>query len=225
MPRPVRITKRQMKEDKLVTTTFKVTEFVQTHSRTFIIALAALAAVTAVVVFTISSRSAKSREAAGLLGRAYLTMTVGNAELSVNDFKTIVEDYGGSSSAPLATYYLADLYFRNGRYEEALKYFQLYVDNYHHNQFLTVASLVGVADSYMELERPASAGEFYLKAFQADTAGLEATRQLLRSGQAYLLAGEKVKAEGVFQQIIDGYPYSLQIQDARMGMAEATLKD
>jgi tetratricopeptide (TPR) repeat protein len=225
MPRPVRITKRQMKEDKLVTTTFKVTEFVQTHSRTFIIALVALAAVTAVVVFTISSRSARSREAAGLLGRAYLTMTVGNAELSVSDLKTIVEDYGNSSSAPLATYYLADLYFRNGSYEEALEYFQLYVDEYHHNQFLTVASLVGVADSYMELGRPASAGEFYLKAFQADTAGLEATRQLLRSGQAYLLAGEKQKAKEVFQQIIDDYPYSLQIQDARMGMAEATLKD
>jgi len=225
MPRPVRITKRQMKEDKLVTTTFKVTEFVQTHTRTFIIALVALVAVTVVVVFAISGRSARSREAAGLLGRAYLTMTVGNAELSVSDLKTIVDDYGSSSSAPLATYYLADLYFRIGSYEKALEYFQLYVDEYHHNQFLTVASLVGVADSYMELGRPASAGEFYLKAFQADTAGLEATRQLLRSGQAYLLAGEKQKAEEVFQQIIDDYPYSLQIQDARMGMAEATLKD
>lgn len=225
MPRPVRITKRQMKEDKLVTTTFKVTEFVQRHSRTFIIALAALAAVTAVVVFTLSSRSAKSREAAQLLGRAYLTMTMGNAELSVNDFETIVEDYGGSPSAPLATYYLADLYFRNGRYEEALKYFQLYVDGYHHNQFLTVASLVGVADSYMELGRPASAGEFYLKAFQTDTSGLEATKQLLRSGQAYLLAGEKENAKEVFQQLIDDYPFSLQVQDARAGIAEVTLED
>jgi tetratricopeptide (TPR) repeat protein len=225
MPRPVRITKRQMKEDKLVTTTFKVTEFVQTHSRTFIITLAALVAVTAVVVFTISSRSARSREAARLLGRAYLTTTMGNAELSATDFKTIVEDYGKSSSAPLATYYLADLYFRDGSYEEALKYFQLYVDEYHHNQFVTVASLVGAADSYMELGKPTSAAEFYLKAFQADTAGLEATKQLLRSGQAYLLAGEKQKAKEVFQQIIDDYPFSLQVQDARMGMAEATLED
>lgn len=225
MPRPVRITKRQMKEDKLVTTTFRVTEFVQTHSRTFIITLAALVAVTAVVVFTISSRSARSKEAARLLGRAYLTTAVGNAELSATDLKTIVEDYGSSSSAPLATYYLADLYFRDGRYEEALKYFQLYVDEYHHNQFLTVASLVGAADSYMELGKPASAADFYLKAFQADTAGLEATKQLLRSGQACLLAGEKQKAKEVFQQIIDHYPFSLQAQDARMGMAEATLED
>lgn len=225
MPKPVRITKRQMKEDKLVTTTFRVTEYVQKHSQSFIIALAALAAVTVVAVFVISSRSAKSREAAGLLGRAYLTMTMGNAELSVNDFKTVVENHKGSPSAALAAYYLGDLHFRNGSFEEALKYFQLYVDAYHHNEFLTTASLLGAADSYMELGRYASAGDYYLRAFQADTSGLEATKHLLRSGQAYLLAGEKGKAEEVFQQIVDDYPFSLQIQDARTGLAEATLKD
>ncbi len=225
MPRPVRISKRHIKEDKLVTTTFKVTEYIQTHSRTFIITLAALVVVAVVAVFVVSGRSAKSRQAAQLLGRAYLTMIMGNAELSVSDFQTIVEDYGGTSSAPLAAYYLADLYFRNGRYEEALQYFQLYLDRYQYNTFLTVSALLGVGDSHMELGSYSAAGDFYLKAFQADTSGLEATKHLLRSGQAYLLAGEKEKAKEVFQKLIDDYPYSLQTQDARMGMAEATLQD
>lgn len=225
MPRPVRITKRQMKEDKLVTTTFKVTEYVQRHSRSFIIVLAGMVAVALIIVFLISSRSARSREAARLLGRAYLTMTMGNPELSVGDLKTVVEKYGKSSSAPLATYYLGDLHFRNGRYQQALEYFQLYLDRYHHNRFLTVASLVGVADSYMELGRYTSAGDYYLRAFQADTSGLEATKHLLRSGQAYLLAGEKEKAKVIFQQIVDDYPFCLQVEAARIGLAEANLEE
>jgi len=76
-PKRIKVTKHMMKEDRLVTTTFKLTKYVQKHSREFMIAGAGVVVVILVVLFVISSNRGRNQKAAELLGKARVELESG----------------------------------------------------------------------------------------------------------------------------------------------------
>ncbi len=106
-----RITKRQMKEDKLVSTTFKTTEYIKQNQSTFLIAVVAVVAVIAIVLFMRWNSSKKQTDSQAYLSRAEMELAMGQNDQYIIDMQNIAENYGGTPSARIACFNLANIFF------------------------------------------------------------------------------------------------------------------
>ena len=129
-----RITKKELKQDKLVTTYFKVVNFVRNNRKIVSGMVTGLVIAVIVVVAYLNNRNSDNRKAATELsqvlnlfnGGAYQVAINGDPTHNITGLKSIVENYGGSDTGEEAKIYLADCYYYLGDYEDALKYFKDY---------------------------------------------------------------------------------------------------
>src|SRR3989304_979820 len=125
-----KMTKHQMKEDRLVTSVFRFWEWARLHTRQLSIGLGSVGvALLAIYLFT-TTRSANTRKAAELFGQAVIEMQTpapGQLQAALNDFQVLLRDYPRSQWAPYACFYLANLLFQDGQYPRAKELFKQYI--------------------------------------------------------------------------------------------------
>src|SRR5258705_653219 len=88
--------KKNLKEDQLVTTTLRLTEWAQAHFNQVIIGVVALVAVVAVLVFVANSRESGAKQAEREMGAALGLMTQGDYAAAKNSFQQVAERFGGA---------------------------------------------------------------------------------------------------------------------------------
>lgn len=218
---PVKISKRQIKEDKLVTFIFKATEYIQKNQqRILIIAGSAVALILIGYVF-LSSKSSSQRQAADLFGKAFIEIQSGNAQVGLLDLRNVVERYGGTESASWACYYLANLYYEQKDYNQAKIYYQRYVDKYKNDPLLTSSSLAGIGACFNQALNYQEAAKFYLEA-AASAADYDflAPEYLIEAARALKKSGQIEKAKETYQKLLNKYPQSPYTFSAKRELAE-----
>ncbi len=220
---PRRITKKEMKEDKLVTTAFKLSEWFQKHLNQVLMVAGAVVLVALVVFFVFSSKARRSKKAAELLGKATLEFQAGNASQAVTDLQTVIQKYGGTKDAGHASFYLATAYFYGRDYGRAKATFQEFIKKYGDDPLLLASAQAGIAECDMESGEFEAAGDNFVQAVSLNPDGLLAPQYLFSAGRAYLKAGQKEKAKEVFSRLIDQYPDSEQASEAKQQLAENML--
>ena len=220
---PGRITKKEMKEDKVVTTVFKLTEWIQKHLNQVLLVAGGVVLVALVVFFIFSSKAKRNQKAAELFGKATLEFQVGNANQAITDLHTVMEKYGGTKSASQAAFYLATTYFYSKDYAKAKAVFQRFIEKYLDDPLLLASAQAGIAECDMESGQFQSAGDNFIKAISFKPKGLLVPQYLLSAGQAYLKANQKEKAKEVFKRLIDQYPDSKEAYKAKEQLAENQL--
>jgi len=215
-----RITKRRMKEDKLVSTTFKATEYVQKNQTPFIIGTIAIIAVFALIVFMRWSGERKRSEAAGILTRAEITAATQNMEQYFADLELLSANYGGTAQGKLATSRLANNYFRAQDYVRAEIYFKRILDRYSNDDILCAAANAGMGAINEVKGDFRQAGEYYEKAAAFGDTPSWASSYLLKAGLDYSKAGDKEKATQALKIIEEKYQNSLELSPARRALAE-----
>ncbi len=225
-PKPKKkLTKRQIKEDKLVTAYFKAIDWVQRNSRIVVYAVAGAVAVVLIVTLMIRSERAAEERAAVELARAELQANRGNHEEAVAILESLVEKYGGTAAARMALLDLADMYCRMGEFDLAIKYFDQYLDKHSgYDPLLTASALAGKAACLEGKGDYAAAAEVFLKAYDKDPKSFNAPTYLLNAAMAYERAGELAKARELCERVIDEYPKSSARRDAEMVLARVTVK-
>lgn len=212
-----------MKEDKLVTTVFKLTEWIQKHLNQVLLVAGGVVLVALVVFFIFSSKAKRNQKAAELFGKATLEFQVGNANQAITDLHTVMEKYGGTKSASQATFYLATTYFYSKDYAKAKAVFQRFIEKYPDDPLFLASAQAGIAECDMEGGQFQSAGDNFIKAISFKPEGLLVPQYLLSAGQAYLKANQKEKAKEVFKRLIDQYPDSKKAHKAKEQLAENQL--
>ena len=221
---PRRITKKEMKEDKLVTTAFKLSEWIQKHLNQVLMVAGGVVLVAIVVFFIFSSKAKREQKAAELLGKATLEFQTGNASQAITDLNTVMEKYGGTKDAGQATFYLATVHFYAKDYARSQAIFQSFVEKYKDEDPLLLASAqAGIAECHMEIGEFQAAGDNFVKAVSSKPDGLLAPQYLFSAGRAYLKANQKEKAKEVFKRLIDQYPDSKEAYKAKEQLAENLL--
>jgi len=208
-----KITKRELKQDALVTSYVKVSEFYASHKKQLGTALT----VTAVVVFGIvaymNNRSSNDEKGSADLGKVFPVFDSGQYQASIDGIpernipglKSIVENYGGSPSGEVARFYLASAYYQLGLYDEALEQFDdLDVDG----QLLKVARLSGLAGCLEARKEYSEAAENYEEAATAFAGDVNAAENLNSAARNYAFAGEKEKAVELYKKLKKTYPTS-----------------
>lgn len=211
-----------LKEDRLVTTTFQLTEFVQKHTRQILIGGAALIILLLVGFFVLKSKGSADQKAAELYGQGIIEMKTGNPQLAAFNFRTVVDRHSSSKWAPMACFQLANTAFNQKDYTQAANYFKQYVDKYGKlDTLLTASAWAGMGSCQEALHNHNAAGDFYFKAAALTPGSFMAPQYLLSAGRAYISAKNKIKALECYQKIFDQYPSFSQISLARKEQAQA----
>jgi len=221
-----KLTKKAIKEDKLVTSFNNTLTFIDEY-KSKIILFGSVTLVAAFLAIFFVNRNIQQNQQAGLeLSRMFKVYDNGSYLVAINGkpgtnlvgLKKIVEDYGGTEKGETAKIYLANSYSLLGKYEEAYKYFKDYDGNI---DMYKAASLAGQGNYYASKKDYAKAAEYFEKAAHVSKLIALDPEYLLKAGINYLLVCNKTKAKEVFNNIKTDYRTSLVSNQVDKYLAQA----
>jgi tetratricopeptide (TPR) repeat protein len=215
----IRISKHDLKEDHFVTGTLRITTWVREHQNT-VLAGVAVVVVIAILATVISTSRRRSQEtAAQMLGQVELLYSQGQLEQAIEQAQMLTDQFGGSQAAGRAVFYMADSRAKLERYDEAVVAYQTYIDEYHADKTLTAASYTGLAACYEQLEEFSQAGGWYLRTAEETPRYYGVPEALMNAGRCFSLSGEKEMAVEAYRTLIEKYPESRLLSEAKMELA------
>jgi outer membrane protein assembly factor BamD (BamD/ComL family) len=217
---PQRITKKEIKEDKFVTFTLKLSEWFQKHLNQVLIGAGGVILIVVIMFFVLSSKSNRERKAAEFLGKASLELQAGDLGAAVGDLQKVVNQYGSTKSAEKAAFLLASAYFYAKDYAQAQSSFEEYLQKYKKDPMHAASAQAGIADCQMQKGNFVLAGENFLKAVSLNPQSFLAPQYLLEAGDAYLKADQKDKTKEILNRLIKEYPDSREVNQAKMQLSE-----
>jgi len=208
-----KLTKRAIKEDKLVSSFNNAISFIDEY-RSKIMLYGGITLAAAFLIIFFVNRNIQLNQQAGLeLSRmmtiydsgSYLEAINGKPGTNLVGLKKIAEDYSGTENGETAKIYLANSYIFLGKYEDAYKYFKDYDGSI--NMFIA-ASLAGQGDYFAYKKDYEKAAEYFYNAAHINNLIALNPDYLLKAGISYLKTGNKNKAKEVFNNIKTDYKTS-----------------
>ncbi len=200
-----RINRREIKEDTLVTVYVRVQRFIQNHSKQINIGIFVIAAIAIIGIFMIRSKKKAELTAAGELGIAEQFYYVSNYPRAIDELTKIADTYSGTNAAGSAIFFVANSYFATGDYDNAEKYYKIYLKNYSKNKLFSASSSAGVAACLDSKERYSDAARLYENDGKKYGDLFVAPFYLRDAGRCYTLAGNKEKAKEIYKYILEKY--------------------
>ena len=224
-----RITKKELKQDTLVTTYFKVVEFLRNNRKLVSGTVTGLVIAAIVVVAYMNNRRSDNTKAATELsqvldafsGGAYQVAINGDPTHNVAGLKAIVQNYGSSETGEQAKIYLADCYYYLGDYDNAMKYFQDYDGS---DKFLQASAYAGMAEVYEVRGNHADAAKYYERAASSDSKNFLAPEYLVGAARNYIKTGKKDRAITLLTRVEKDYPNSQYADNVNYLMAQAKVE-
>ena len=213
-----KLSKKQIKEDKLITTYYQAVKFYEDNQSKILIGLGAVAVIIIAIVFY-SNKAIEDNINAGksltlvlekFNDKKYQEAIDGVPGTNVIGFKAIVDNYGGTEQGEIAKVFLADCYSYLGKYDEALKYYEDYSGS---NSLYKATAKAGEAACYESKGDNAKAASLFEKAADVDENNIQNANYLLRAGINYMDAGDSAKAKELFETIKTDYSTTAAARD------------
>lgn len=201
-----KLTRREIKEDSLVTAYVRGQKFIQNHSRIVNFGLIGLVIVLFLVILITRSKRQAEIRALDQLAMAEQVMYSQQNQLPIDEFLQVMELYPGTQAAGKACFMLATTYYNNEDYIDAQKYFEKYLDDYKNEKFYTISSIAGIANCYDNLEEYVEAAALYEKAAKKDQNEYFSPVYYRDAGRCYVLANQIEKGREMYQTIINKFP-------------------
>lgn len=219
-----KISKKEIKEDALLTAYAQTTTFYYENKKMIGYAMTGLVVLIIGLFIFMNNRKANNEKAAlefakvfsiydaGLMDKAQYTAAInGKPEQGVIGLKAIVENYGSTESGETARLYLANSYYYLGQYDEALKHFDDYSGG---EPMLRASAVAGMAACHEAKKDFSEAGQQFEKAAGILTTNANAPEYLNSAARCFGIAGEKEKAVTLLKQLKKEYPASSSARDA-----------
>lgn len=205
-----KIAKKELQEDKLVTTFYQAQEFFEEHQQKLLIGIGAIAVVIIAIVWFINKKVEDNLLASGQVSRIISTYEQGDYQKAIDGepgtqlvgLQKIVDDYGSTEQGEIAKIYLANSYYTLGDYENAIDYYSDYSGN---SKLHKASSLGGVAACYEEMGKFEDAGDYYKRAANTYKMDSQSADYLLNAGINYIKAEQKDDAKKVLETIKKDY--------------------
>jgi tetratricopeptide (TPR) repeat protein len=205
-----KISRREIKEDKLVTTYYKVYGFVEDNKNKLLLYAGILAVVIIAIFFYLNNKEENNRIAGIQLSKvmslydngAYLEAIEGQQGTDVWGLKRIVEEYGSTENGETAKIYLANSYMMLGKVDEAYKYYSDYSGG---NDVFKATAIAGEGGYFALKQDYKKAADTYLKAAKVSNENVLNPEYLLSAGINYLKAGNHDRAKELLQTVKNDY--------------------
>lgn len=208
-----KITKREIREDKLVSTYFEATSWYEENKKLVSSILTGLVVVIIAVVVVRNNIVSNNEKATTELAKVLKYYDQGNYEAAINGvpqenirgLQAVVDEYGSTHSGEFAKFYLANSYFAQNNYDKALAY---YLDVSVNNDLVQSSAYAGAAACYEAKGDHTQAASYFQKAAQTGKENIQAADQLHRAAMNYAAAGDKQKAVELLNKVKKDYPTS-----------------
>src|SRR3990172_7134543 len=208
-----KLSKKEIKEDKLVSFMYRIENFYEEHKNKVITYGLILLVAAAAAYFYMNEQKAANEQAGLELSRvmqifdsgSYLEAIEGRQGTNIIGLKRIVEEYGSTENGETAKIYLANAYSYLGNYEEAFKYYKDYngkIDIY------KATATAGMAGYYAGKKDYQKAASLYKKAAGIVEVNAQNPGYLLSAAVNYIDAGDKEKSKVLLEKIKEEYSTS-----------------
>lgn len=220
------ISKKEIQEDKLVTSYYQTISFVEKYRKQIYIYLGVLVVLAAAVYFYISNQSKNNEKANTELARvmdlynqgAFQEAIEGRQGTNITGLKKIVDQYGSTENGETAKIFLGNAYNYLGKFDEAFKAYDDYSGSIDELKAAALAGKAGVYEAKKEFEKAASA---YKDAAHISKTNVMNGEYLLNSGINFLKANMKEKALEQFKIVQDEYKTSPAMRELDRYLAQA----
>jgi len=219
-----KISRKEIKEDKLVTTYFTSRVWIEEHRRIVGYIIGIPIAIIIIALIWTQKHKDWNETATTMLARITPVYEQGKYEEAINGIpqegvqglEVIVQEYGSTNAGEVAKYYLANSYAQLGMYDKALEY---YDDVDISDPLLSAAAISGKGNCLEHLGKYKEAAVCFEKAAKK---GVEVQKpeNLLRAALDYGIAGEKEKAVDLLNKLKKEHPNSTSARDAEKFIAQ-----
>lgn len=213
-----KITRKEIKEDKLVTTYYKTVGFFNENKSKIYLYTGIVVGVIALVFFYLNYKHQNNLKASDELAKvmdlyengAYQEAIDGRPNANIKGLKAIVEEYGSTETGEIAKIYLANSYNMLGKSEEAYNYYDDYSGD---NKLFKASALAGEASYHESKKEYIKAANTYKEAAFTDKSNPMNSDYLLKAGINYMNAGENENASEMFETVRDEYKTSMAARE------------
>jgi tetratricopeptide (TPR) repeat protein len=209
-----KITKKEMKEDKLVTYYYKAKELATEYQGKILIGLGVVAVIVVGVILMNQNSSKNNLKANSLLAKVYPLYEGGQFKdaiegkklENISGLKQITDEYGSTEAGEMAKLYLANSYYYIGEFDNALKYYKDFSGS---GDIFKATSYAGMAACYETKKEYKDAAEYYKKAASVTKSNTNNAEYLLKAGINYIAAKQNSDAKELFLKIKEDYKTSM----------------
>ncbi len=220
-----KITKKEIKEDKLITTYFKARTWVEANRKLVTYIVAAPFVIIALLFWWNQKTDEWNDRANTMLARIIQYYNDGKYDNAINGvpqegiqgLQAIVDEYGSTNTGEIAKLFLANSYFAQKEYDKALEY---YDDISVKDKMLTAAALAGMAACYEVKGESKNAAKYFEKAALKNMSAVQAPNNLHKSAINYATSGNKEKAVELLKKLKKEFPTSTYARDVDRYIAE-----
>lgn len=157
----------------------------------------------------------KQNKAAHQLSQSLISYTEGDMEKAVTGFEDLIQLYPKTPAGIKSIYWLANIYYFQGKYTEARDYFGKYIKQ-GKDQLLIQASYLGIADSYLQENNFSTASQKYKEIITKFPHSPLISKALYQELQCYRLSNEPARADSIVQILSKAYPDSPYSQKIKL---------
>jgi tetratricopeptide (TPR) repeat protein len=213
-----RLTKRQIKQDPLVTWTARIEDYASENMTRILIGVGAVALVIALVFVVRSARRNAELEASGLLAQAQFELWSGSPARAGELAQQVIDSASGTRSGKIAHLVRGDALLATGDSEGALAAYREFLAREKRDPVLRLSARRGMAVALENIGQYAEAAAAYEELARDDL--LPATQDLLAASRCLVQAGDDTRARELYQEIIDNHPDEPAAADAKMRLIE-----
>ncbi len=204
MAKTKRLTKKEMKQDRLVTVALGVSRFVQEHFTHVISGIVVLVAILAVVLFTAQARRGSGKEAEREFSVAMNQYQTGRREEAGTAFATVADRYSGHREGKTALYFLGECRLSQGEFDQALDAYNRYLEKAGSKAPFSEAARIAKAFCYEALGRFREAAQTLDEVSQSMNAEDGRYYEILfDAGRFYHQAGESSTALEFYRRVLE----------------------
>ncbi|MFH0777043.1 MAG: tetratricopeptide repeat protein [Candidatus Eisenbacteria bacterium] len=215
----LKITRRDMKKDPLVTFSLKAADVARRNARIIAIVSAVVAVAVVVVALMVRDRGRAEAEAEVLLADANKELWRGNANQAVGRYGDLLDRYAGTKSGLKALLFNGDALLEAGRYDDAIKSYERFMQREKRDEMLRNSARRGIATALEdkgEFARAADVRETLCKYIEGD----EAAQELMGAARCYRAAAMYGRAIELYEKVISQHPQFWGIEEAKVYLAE-----
>ncbi|MGD1045941.1 MAG: tetratricopeptide repeat protein [Bacteroidota bacterium] len=220
-----KISRREIKEDKLVTKYFEARQWIDANTKILSYVGIGLAALVVIGFLWSKSRVDSNEKATLMLAKLTPYYDEGRYDLAINGvpqegtqgLQAVVDEHGTTQAGEIAKLYLANSYFALKNYDKALS---TYDDISISDKMITASAYAGMAACYEVKGDFSHAASYFEKAASKNMTAGQAPENLQRSATNYAAAGKKEKAIDLLQMLKKEFPSSSYARDVDRFIAE-----
>lgn len=216
-----KISKRQLKEDKFVTSMFRGYDYIRDNSGYLIGLFVLLLVIGGGIYGFISFRKNIEKRQIDMLGRAEMFMRYGDFEAAETQLQELIDNHPKSVPGKKAVFFMANLNLKQfANFEEAIELFERYIENpLEGEKELALAAKVGIAASHEELMKFDVAADKYLRIYEEHPEYFDRANLLFSAGRCFIYANKFQEAIDTYEKFLKNHKGAPNYDKAQMFLA------